>query len=243
MFEKSAPRDYVTGDYLDYQEKHARNMRESDRRLLQLMAENLGRDRRGEILDIGCSNGNLLLHLESVFPELRGRGIDLYEKIIEHCRQNPALSRHRFQVGDARDLNFLEDFEAVVANAVLHRFDAEHYDLCLDGIARALKSGGYFFAFDWFSPFSQQLKIFESSRQHPEGLTLWVRPRSWLEEKLSRRGFDRIAFEAFDMPFDLPRSGDADCIDTYTVTDREGRRLCFRGALFEPWCFVAARKT
>ena len=39
MFNESAPRDYVTGKYLEYQKRYAQKMRESDRVMLRLIED------------------------------------------------------------------------------------------------------------------------------------------------------------------------------------------------------------
>ena len=44
------------------------------------------------------------------------------------------------------------------------------------------------------------------------------------------------------MPFDLPRPTEEKDVTSYTEHTKDGRRLSFRGSLFQPWCHVTAKK-
>lgn len=64
----SAPRDYVVGAYMHYQQKYAVTMRESDKVLITLIRDTLQKNfspnDNVSLLDIGCHNGNFLMHLK-----------------------------------------------------------------------------------------------------------------------------------------------------------------------------------
>lgn len=65
-------------DYNAYQKKYAGQIRESDKVLIQLVREIAERsgslEERFRLLDIGCSTGNLLLHLKHAFPSMELTG-------------------------------------------------------------------------------------------------------------------------------------------------------------------------
>ena len=93
MKEHLAPQEYCTGSYLEYQKKYAQDIRESDKVLLKLVGDILASDfaeKQGPVLmDMGCSNGNLLLHLKRAFPQLEYQGSDVFPEIIDCCNNNP----------------------------------------------------------------------------------------------------------------------------------------------------------
>jgi len=69
-------------------------------------------------------------------------GVDSSPQMIDEAkRTHPGLD---FQVIDARNLDFRDQFDAVFSNAVLHW--VKEPELAARGIARALKSGGRFVA-------------------------------------------------------------------------------------------------
>ena len=93
--------------------------------------------RAGErVLDLGCGTGHLTAQIAAAGATLLG--IDSSPQMIEEGRRNhPGI---RFEVQDARNLDYVEPFDAVFSNAVLHWVvEAEQV---VQGIARALKPGG-----------------------------------------------------------------------------------------------------
>ena len=73
------------------------------------------------ILDIGCGDGRITAHLAGLVPNGCVLGIDLSPEMIRFAAgkyaDHPNLS---FQVGDASELHFNEQFDLVVSFACLH---------------------------------------------------------------------------------------------------------------------------
>lgn len=235
---------YASRDYFEYQQRYASNIRESDRKLIELLRDAVGPDAEPgvRLVDIGCSSGNLLLHLKHRLPGLRLTGGDAFPAIIEQCRANPDLAGIDFETMDVLALEGSNRFEIVVVNAVLFMFDESDLDRAIAGIARLLPTGGRLFAFDLFHPYEQTLAVFERSKLHPEGMTLHIRPYSAVDAILRRHGFAPPAVTPFAIPIDLPKPADASDISSQTVRMENGDRLIFRGGLYTPWCHLSARK-
>jgi SAM-dependent methyltransferase len=114
-----------------YNEKHA-FVWEKGKDLLEQLAP-----RRGErILDLGCGTGHLTAEIASRGAEVVGVDRSA-EMIAEARRQYPDL---RFEVADALQLAFDEQFDAVFSNAVLHWI--REPDRVIRGVARALRRNG-----------------------------------------------------------------------------------------------------
>ncbi|ARV60484.1 SAM-dependent methyltransferase [Nostocales cyanobacterium HT-58-2] len=97
--------------------------------------------KQGEcILDLGCGTGHLTYKIASKGAKVMG--IDSAPTMIEQARKNyPQLD---FDVINAKNLPFTEQFDVVFSNAVLHWIkEAEEVVV---GINRALKPGGRFVA-------------------------------------------------------------------------------------------------
>ncbi len=230
--------------YNSYQTKYSKQMRESDRIIIELVREiqskhdfNSGPMR---LLDIGCSTGNLLLHLKSCLPQLTLTGADLAESSLQACRANQELEGVEFKIMDLLNLPAGADYNIVSVNAVLYMMDDAQFANGLRSIAGSLKPGGTLIAFDFFHPYSQDLHINEISTSHPDGLRLRFRPMDMVRPILSEAGFKNAVFRPFTLPFDLPVSGEAADLITYTVPTLEGKKLPFRGTLFQPWCHLVA---
>ena len=92
------------------------------------------------ILDLGCGTGHLTEKIANFGATVVG--IDSASTMIEQARTHyPHL---RFEVADATNLQFTEQFDAVFSNAVLHWI--KESEKVVASICRALKPGGRFVA-------------------------------------------------------------------------------------------------
>jgi SAM-dependent methyltransferase len=252
MSEKFDYKEYVTDesflrDYNAYQAKYAKQMRESDKVLVGIIRDVLkSRDEsasRAKLLDIGCSTGNLLLHLKRLLPDVELVGGDLAESSLAECRANAELKGISFQTLNILELPKAIRYDVIVVNAVLYMMEDEQFRLAAKSMADALNPGGHVVIFDFFHPFEQDLSIIESSKTHPNGLRLRFRPMSLATQMLTAAGLGNPQFRPFTLPIDLPRNPDNSELISYTVDTRDGTRLPFRGTLFQPWCHLSAQKT
>jgi len=242
--EQTASPEFMTTIYFDYQRRYASAMRESDKALVALMTPALaeGEKRGARLLDIGCFNGNLLRHLRKIAPKIEYWGGDIQSEVIERCRLDPDLSGIRFELMRVQDLSAWPSFDIIVANAVLLRFSAEEFEsICLE-ISKALNPLGYFFAWDYYHQFDQNITVIDRSLWHPEGLMLHMRSAKDTKEILHRSGFVGVEFIPFEISIDLPMPEDPSDVRTYTRSTLDGSRLQFRGAIYQPWCHLIARK-
>jgi len=233
-------------DYNTYQGKYAEQIRESDRIVIE-MVRALAKERTAKggplrLLDIGCSTGNLLLHLKRLVPGIALTGGDLAESSLAECRANPQLAGIEFRTMNILDLHADTEFDVVTVNAVLYMMDDEQFRGALDSIRAALRRDGTMIVFDFFHPFPQDLTLNEVSKSHPKGLRLRFRPMPAVEATLGAAGFVNPVFRPFTLPIDLPLSGGPEDLITYTVPTQDGRKLPFRGTLFQPWCHLRATK-
>jgi trans-aconitate methyltransferase len=92
------------------------------------------------VLDLGCGTGHLTAQIAAAGASVLG--IDSSPQMIEEARRShPGI---RFEVQDARSLEYVDQFDAVFSNAALHWMHPP--EAVLAGIARALKPGGRFIA-------------------------------------------------------------------------------------------------
>lgn len=251
MSDNFSYQDYVTDqkfldEYNAYQAKYAKQMRESDKVLLGLIKDFVSKQKAGQhhvrLLDIGCSTGNLLMHLKRLMPELDLTGGDLAESSLMECRANPELKGIRFEEMNLLDLPQTEKYDIVAINAVLYMMEDAQCEAALESVAGTLRPGGCMFVFDFFHPYPQDLHILEVSKSHPDGLRLRFRPMHLANKMLAAAGFVDPVYRPFTLPIDLPPSGGEDDLITYTVPTQDGRKLPFRGTLFQPWCHMSAVK-
>jgi SAM-dependent methyltransferase len=246
LYEKYPNDNEYIKSYIAYQERYAQDARDSDKKLValvgELLAEHAPADRRPRLLDIGCSTGNLLIHLHRAFPTLELTGGDLSELSIAGCKANEALGGVTLEVMDIRRLGEQPGrYDIVTTNAILYGFTDDLFEASLKAIHQVLVPGGWLVAFDFFHPWEQNVELVEKSAHFPDGHPLHFRSYSTTRAATSAAGFEEPRFAPFEIGVDLPDKGPAS-ISTHTVTARDGRRLQYRGCLSQPWCHMAARK-
>jgi SAM-dependent methyltransferase len=246
MAQELTYRDYVHNDahmeqYRRYQSRYSEQLRETDRVLIDLVRAHVG-DAPRTLVDVGCSTGNLLLHLHRLLPDLKLVGADLNASAIAHNRKNPALAGIGFLEMDMLEFPKDRTFDVVVANAALMLFEPEDFRTAMLNLASAVNPGGLLAVFDYFHPHEQELVIHEVTPATPKGLKLFMRSYASVKAALEPTGLTSPTFHPFHMPFDLPQTDDRATFASHTVKGSDGVRMSFRGALFQPWCHLTATR-
>jgi hypothetical protein len=75
-------------------------------------------------------------------------------------------------------------------------------------VSSALRPGGHYFSFEFLHPFEgQDVTLVETTKWHPNELTLGMRPMAKVKALLTDLGFDKVEFRPFELPIDLPFPG------------------------------------
>jgi trans-aconitate methyltransferase len=161
--------------------------------------------RSGElILDLGCGTGALTQQIADRGAQVLG--IDSAPSMVAQAQQNyPHLS---FQVADATDLPFTEQFDAVFSNAVLHWVKPP--EAAIANMWRALKPGGRlvveFGGKGNIQAIASALDegLREIGYEHPTTLNPWYFPSiSEYTTLLEQQGFEVRFAALFDRPTPL----------------------------------------
>ena len=234
--------------YHDYQDKYKENIRESDKKLISLISDKMkaqtGLEKEVSLLDIGCSTGNLLKHIKNTFPKCKLSGCDSNEDAISICSNEPNLKDVSFHISDIEKLTETQNkYDIITASALLAVFEGKAFFKVIENISQLLNSGGWFFAFDWFHSFEQEIVWVEKNVNCPEGLPPMVfRPYSQVEAACKEAGLSNLEFHPFQIPIDLEKPSSPESVQSYTVKSENGDRMIFRGGLYQPWCHFAAQK-
>tara|TARA_R110000772_G_scaffold191168_1_gene302048 strand:+ start:34447 stop:35208 length:762 start_codon:yes stop_codon:yes gene_type:complete len=230
--------------YLENQEKFFEAPRESDKVLLALIAKKLnemGDAAKGaRLIDCGCSTSSFLSHVKIAFPDLELHGIDIAPTVIEANKKSERLAGIQFAEVDMTTMAFDEPFDILICNRSMMFFDLASFDVVVKKIAGAIRPGGRWIMLDYMNPFEQELTIDDVSVWYPEGNRLHMRSYKTHRRSLKDAGFAEPTFTPFEILIDMPEHPDPSQIYTRTVMTTEGKRLQFRGAIYQPWCFLEA---
>ncbi len=96
-----------------------------------------------QLLDVGCGDGKLTARIAAMLPRGAALGVDASADMVAYAQQQfgaDAWANLRFEVADARRLEFGPRFDRVVSFNTLHWVPQQ--DEALRGIRRALKPQG-----------------------------------------------------------------------------------------------------
>lgn len=154
------------------------------------------------ILDLGCGDGALTVHIEKSGAQVVG--IDSAPELIA-AAQSLALDA---RLMDATQLDFTEEFDAVFSNAALHWMQPA--DAVLAGVERALKPGGRFAGEMGGHGNIAAIRVALLAVLQPHNLSqtilnTWYFPSAQeYQQKLEQHGFRVDKIELFSRPTALP---------------------------------------
>ncbi len=125
-----------------------------------LIIQNLGKEVRGKILDIGSGNGVLAVKVAQQHPQVEVLGMDYWGEDWEYsrsvCEKNARVAkvekRVQFQKGNAAKLDFADEtFDGATSNLTFHEVKsvAEKKYVLAEAL-RVVKAGGTFAFIDYF---------------------------------------------------------------------------------------------
>jgi len=161
--------------------------------------------RAGErIMDLGCGTGHLTAQIAESGAQVTG--VDRSAEMVAAARL--AYPNLKFEVSDARNLAYREEFDAVFSNATLHWIHEP--EQVLQGVWRALRSGGRFVAEfggkkniramqEAFDSALEELSAAKAGEVHP-----WYYPSvSEYSALAEKNGFEVRLITLFDRPTGL----------------------------------------
>ena len=107
------------------------------------LANNLNKDVK-RILDLGAGTGLELIHLFEVFPEIEVTVIDITESMLEKLKTRSFSSHVTIICGDFFEVEFGENYDAVISTSALHHFKKEEKVKLYQKVYDCLKENGQF---------------------------------------------------------------------------------------------------
>lgn len=229
--------------YIGYQRKYIDSPRESDRVILEMLEKQLG-VQSASVLDIGCSQGNLLRHIRRKFPSLELFGCDSSQAEVDAAKELTADDDNiSFFCMDLTQPNSLEQYDCIILNAILFSISNTDISLALSNVAKLVKNRGTVIVFDFFHTKAHNLVILEEvlvEKGYHNNLEMNFRNVYWFEERIRKHGLVLELYRPFNIPVDLAESEDS--LTSSTTKTELGTRIIFRGVLAQPWSHVLLRK-
>ncbi len=227
-------------EYMEHQDKFVNVPSERDVAFLEIV-KGL-QNPSMSLLDMGCNTGNFLRMIQRAFPLASLFGVDIVPGFISKARD---LSMHvdfddiKYAVSDMVRFESPISMDMVVFNASVMCMEDGELVQALMRANENMKNGGSLLIFDYFHPFSQNLEIKES---HNSDEILHLRSYDLARNIAKASGFSDVKFIPFFMKNDRPIEEGTALIQSHTRRFIDGENASFRGAIYQPWCFMTARK-
>jgi tRNA (cmo5U34)-methyltransferase len=102
-----------------------------------------------KVLDLGCGTGNISLTVKERFPNARITCVDMAENMIKMAKFKLAsYDDIEFIIEDVRDLDFQDEFDAVISSLALHHLQHQEKKPFYHTIKKFLKKGGVLYNAD-----------------------------------------------------------------------------------------------
>ena len=107
------------------------------------LANNLDKNAE-KVLDLGAGTGLELIHLFELFPNIKVTVIDITENMIEELKKRSFSNNVTTICGDFFEVEFGNDYDAVISTSALHHFKKEEKEILYKKIYACLKNNGQF---------------------------------------------------------------------------------------------------
>lgn len=107
------------------------------------LADNLDKDTK-KVLDLGAGTGLELIHLFEMYPDADVTVIDITENMLKELKKRPFGNKVNTICGDFFEVEFGNDYDAVISTSALHHFKKEEKKKLYKKIYDCLKKNGQF---------------------------------------------------------------------------------------------------
>ena len=114
------------------------------------LADSLDKDVQ-KILDLGAGTGLELIHLFELYPGVKVTVIDITENMLSELKKRSFSDHVTTICGDFFDVEFGENYDAVISTSALHHFKPEEKETLYKKIYDCLKENGQFINCDKIS--------------------------------------------------------------------------------------------
>ena len=143
-----------------YEEVHS-SYREVKKELALCLEKNTKK-----ILDLGGGTGLELMEIMNRFPQAEVTVIDISEKMLEKLKQKRFSDRVTTICGDFFEVDFGEQYDAVISTSALHHFKMEEKEILYQKIYQCLKENGQWINCDKVATTAKEEKEMLYEQEH-----------------------------------------------------------------------------
>ena len=181
--------------------------------LHKILKKKIKKNKKYELLDVGCANGELLFFLDKKFSNLKFTGVDIRKDLIDSAKKklptNIALSKKDFN----KRILIKKKYDFVICCGVISIFD--NLEIFINNLKKSVKKNGYLFIFNSFNEYDfdaivSYKDLNSNVKNYQSGWNIW-------SVKTIQKYFKtKVKKHKFQIKFDIKKNKD-DLIRTWTL--------------------------
>ncbi len=144
-------------DNLYLKEKRYKNPKESHKYLLKILSKLNLKKKNYKVLDIGCSNGELIYNLEKKFKYLKITGVDIKKKLIEKAKKNVSKKVKFKRLDFNSSIRSIGKYDIIICSGVISIFD--DLKIFSKNIKKCSKKNTILFIFESFNEWDYDIIV------------------------------------------------------------------------------------
>ena len=143
-------------DSLYLKENRYKNPKECFKYLIRILNRKVKKNKKYELIDIGCSNGELIYNLEKNFKNFKITGLDIKKDLLNKAKKNVSNKIEFFNKDiSKRNFNLKKKYDIIIFSGILAIFD--NPKTIFRNLIKILKPMGEIYIFDHFNEYDYNL--------------------------------------------------------------------------------------
>jgi len=163
-------------DKLYLKENRYKNTKDSFKLLIKILKTKLKKQKKYNLLDVGCANGELIYNLEKNFQNIEFTGLDVRKDLIEKAKRHVGVNVKFLNLDISKKQKLKKKYDLIICAGVLAIFD--NYKIVLTNLSKLLKKGGEIYLFGNFNiydfdVFIKYKDLHKNQNKFQSGWNIW----------------------------------------------------------------------
>ncbi len=183
-----------------------KNLNYEPKEIFKQLYIHLKKDKFSTILDVGCSNGELLNYLNTKFDKISCHGVDVSKELIDNAKQISNKKIEYSKIDFSKKNCKIGKYDRVICSGVIGIFDDA--ELILKNIFLNLDKKGKAFIFSFFNhyPYNVIIKYEDILNKKGRLQSGWNVHSLLMIEQICKKYKKKAKFHKFKMPISLKKN-------------------------------------
>ena len=187
--------------------------------LHKILKKKVKKNKKYELLDVGCANGELLFYLDKQFSNINFTGVDIRKDLIDLAKKKLPNSTLLLKKDFNKKILIKKRYDFVICCGVISIFD--NLDIFINNLKKSVKKNGYLFIFNSFNEYDFDVIVSykdlnSNIKNYQSG---W---NTWSIKTIQKFFKKKVKKHKFQIKFDIKKN-EKDLVRTWTVNINKKR--------------------